>query len=255
MRNIGNTCFAAAALRALWSAEPIRRALPLSDIGRRVFALMSRPAAAMQAGSECHWPELVAELRGLIGSCHGEPHDCHELICAIAERAGLLGTLSVTHATQVSCGACGLVVSTDRQELAYAVCQPSASVREGIAASEAPAATGGAIDCPSCERRTPAVVAHRMRGCPPALVVRVSGVPGGGIERLLSFSGSRYHLRCVVSLASGHYTAWEPSEGDRGGWTVHDDGAQTRPGPGRDPPGAHTAVYQLGSTPRNFSVR
>lgn len=238
MRNLGNTCFIAAGLAALWSSGAARSALRARGGG-----LAARVCSVLEGGGG--WPDLARDLRALLGSAEGEPHDCHELMCAAAEHCGLLPALGLTAVTAVACAACGAQPGpASEQPVAFLMCPPSASVSEGLlhAFSGTASPTGSASPCARCGGDRPSVLLYRARGRPACLVVRVA-VPATRLDPGLSLpDGTRYALACAVDLSAGHYTAWAPGAAP-GEWAVHDDGSGPRSVRLPQPPGLHTAVF------------
>ena len=247
MRNLGNTCFASAAVWALGACGRVRAALAVrkTDLARMLLAVMNDPGSP-------EWPRLVRAMDALIGRRPGEPHDAHELMCALVDRLGLDPHFSVRCSSAVRCGACGRTEAREETNV-YVSSEPASSLASGLTSAHAPRWIEGR-ECERCGRKCRAVI--RTVPKPPACDVLVVRVPTSGqgswIEHSFGYCGSRYRVRAAVMYRGdgrgGHYTCalWGPS---RPAWTVRDDdevrGATVTTVAGASLiPNANTVVYE-----------
>lgn len=249
MRNLGNTCFASAAVCALRSCPRARAAVAASRRDPRLARML---ADVMDDPASPAWPALVRATDALIGRRGREPHDSHELLCALVDRLGLDPCFAVNSVSGIKCGACGKE-ETRKEINIYVAAEPAASLGAGLAASHSPRWVEGRECDEGCGRRCRAVMRSVPRApAPPVLVVRVSrGGPELWVEHALRYCGATYGLRAVIMYrggggGGGHYVCGV-LEGGR--WRVHDDdevgGADVATVSGasllRDP---HTVMYQ-----------
>lgn len=227
MRNLGNTCFAAAAVTALRACPRLRRALAsrTTELSGLLVAVMEDP------GSEA-WPVLVARMDKLIGRRAGEPHDSHELICAIVNKLGLEPWFSINLTTGIKCTSCERADAIHETNI-YVAAEPAASLAAGLTAAHAPRWIEGR-ECEGCQRRRRAAIRAVPRAPPPeVLMIRapppeVGGGGGTWIEHAFGYCGARYRVRAVILYRGdgrgGHYTCavWYQTKSK---WVVHDDDA------------------------------
>lgn len=226
MRNLGNTCFASAAVWALGACPRAVRAVASSRGDRELARLL---ASVMRNPSSPDWPQLVRRIDKLIDRRGREPHDSHELICALVDSLKMDSHFCVNLVTGIKCGACGNA-GTKRETNIYITSEPAASVAAGLTAAHSPRWVEGRDCDEGCKRRCRAAMRTVPKGPPPGiLMVRVSpGKSGLWIEHSFGYCGSTYRLRSVIMYRGngdgGHYVCgvW-----DAGKWRVHDDD-QTR---------------------------
>lgn len=220
MRNLGNTCFAAAAVRALGSCPAFTLALSSSpkqnSIGKKLVDLMLDPKSSA-------WPSFVVEAGRLIGRNGSEPHDSHELICAIIEHTNTERCFRVNNVTGITCGSCGNA-EAKREKHTYVSSEPSESLVDGIAATFS-VKTVGARECDKCRTKCTAHLKTMPRKPAPAvLIVRLTG-SSLWAENEFVFCGVKYTIRAAIVYrgngSSGHYACALRSSGGR--WTMCDD--------------------------------
>lgn len=220
MRNLGNTCFAAAAVRALGSCTEFVRALSSSpkqkSLGKKLVELILDPKSS-------DWPSFVVEAGQLIGRKGSEPHDSHELICALIDHTKMERCFRVKTVTEITCGACGHT-EAKREKHTYVSTEPSDSLVDGIAATLI-VKTVGERKCDKCTKICAAHLRTILRKPAPAvLIVRVTGASLWAENEFL-FCGTKYSIRAAVVYrgngSSGHYACALRSSG--GKWTMCDD--------------------------------
>jgi hypothetical protein len=220
MRNLGNTCFAAAAVRALGSCPAFARAIysspKQSSLGKKLVELMLDPTSSA-------WPSFVVEAGRLIGRNGSEPHDSHELICALIEHTKTERCFRVNNVTAITCGSCGNT-ETKREKHTYVSSEPSSSLVEGIAATYV-VKTVGDRQCDECRKKCTAHLKTMSRKpAPVVLIVRVTG-SSLWAENEFVFCGARYALRAAIVYRGdgrcGHYACALRSV--EGSWTMCDD--------------------------------
>ena len=250
MRNLGNTCFASAAVWALGACPRVRAAVAAgrSDLAGMLSTVMRDPRSAA-------WPGLVRAMDALIGRRGNEPHDSHELICALVDKLELDAWFNVNTVTGIKCGACGKA-QAKRETNIYVSSEPAGSLAAGLTATHAPRWVEGRR-CDACKRTCRAAVRSVPRTpAPDVLAVRAppEGEGRGGlwIEHSFGYCGSRYRVRSVIVYRGdgrgGHYNCavWSPS---KAAWAVHDDdevrGATITSVAGASLiRGAHTVLYE-----------
>lgn len=246
MRNLGNTCFAAAAVRALAACPRAVDAVSLdrTALGVHLASVMRDPASAA-------WPALVRELDGLLGRRRHEQHDSHELICAVVDRLGLDPRFTVRTVTGLKCGACGKVTAREETNI-HVTAEPSASIASGLAAAHAPRWVEGILCDEGCGRRHRAAMRTVPKGpAPDVLVVRTTQGRLTWVEHGFAYCGDRFRLRAVVvyrgSGQGGHYTCCVLQDGGR--WVSYDDdsagdAAVTTVSGASALPDVHTVLYE-----------
>lgn len=221
MRNIGNTCFASAAIWALKACPRIKAVIATrkSDLAKMLLSVIEDPKSTA-------WPCLVRNMDILIGRRGHEPHDSHELICAIIDKLQLDAYFNVNIVTGIKCGSCGNT-DTKKETNIYVSSEPASSLAAGLTATHAPRWIEGR-ECDACRRKCRAAIRTVPKApAPDILVVRVPQHKGGvWIEHAFGYCGSRYRIRSVILYrgngGGGHYTCsiWNTSKSR---WTIHDD--------------------------------
>lgn len=220
MRNLGNTCFAAAAVRALGSCPAFARSIYSSpkqnSLGKKLVELMLDPTSSA-------WPSFVVEAGILIGRNGSEPHDSHELICALIDHTKTERCFRVSNVTRITCESCGNT-ETKSEKQTYVSSEPNYSLVDGIAATFSVKTVGGR-KCDKCRKTCTAHLKTMPRK--PAPVVLIVRVPGISLwaENEFVFCGARYALRAAIVYRgdgiSGHYACVLRSI--EGSWTTCDD--------------------------------
>lgn len=220
MRNLGNTCFASAAVWALWACPSFERELSskpcLNPFAKTLVTLLRDTASPV-------WKDFVAGADRLIGRDGSEPHDSHELMCAIIDNTGTEYLFCVQATTFITCGSCGWREKKPETNV-FTLCEPGKSMFDGMVA----ACNTKIVDarkCDKCLATCSAVVQTLPRNpTPPVLVVKVAGVRLL-VENTFQFCGNEYVLRAVIIYkgngSSGHYTCAVRST--EGKWRICDD--------------------------------
>ena len=220
MRNLGNTCFAAAAVWAL-RACPRARAY-VRQSGREVARLLAR---VMDDPSSGAWPALVRALGAIVERRGREPHDSHELLCRLVNELGMDARFRVHLVTRIRCMSCGHAV-TVRDSNIFVVAEPSYSVVTGLASAQTKRLVEDRDCDEGCRARCRAEIRTVPRKpAPDALMVRVSCDRSGvWVEHALEYCGNRYRVKSVIIYKGdgrgGHYVCGVLTSG---GWIVHDD--------------------------------
>lgn len=244
MRNLGNTCFVSAALWSLKYCDAFVAALGRSKkpLSGPLSNLLSDPRSTV-------WPDVVALLSRIIGRNGSEPHDSHELLCAIIEHTGTQRIFAVRYSTIMMCRACGTPVR-NKDVNTYANAEPCES---GLVDGLLLACAVKTIQGRKCDKCREVGAAH-VRTTPvapgPAVLVVRGCAQRAWLERSFFLCEVEYVLRSVIVYtgngANGHYTCVVP---DTGSWRVHDDDSvraisvEEKPGAARIA-GAHTVLYE-----------
>jgi hypothetical protein len=221
MRNLGNTCFAAAAVWALRACPRAREAVRRT--GGSLAPLLIR---VMEDPRSPAWPDLVRALDSLVQRRNREPHDSHELLCRIVEALGMEERFRVKLVTKLRCESCGKIGAA-RDSNIFVVSEPSGSVVSGLIAAHSPKWVEDRECDEGCRKRCRAAIRTVPRApAPVSLMVRVSnGEPGTWVEHAVGYCGTTYKVRAVIVYKGngrgGHYVCCIPSPG--GGWALHDD--------------------------------
>ena len=276
MNNVGNSCFVAAAVRALCSCDSLLRCPPppqsthasqdqsqerrlelrLEQQAELSRTLSLRSALRIigipgHAGSRRAFAELVAFARESERGA-AVPQDAQEFLMRLLERCwsdtaygGLLGYRLV-------CRACGQAPASPapsapredgmRKELFSFLQMPGGSTNvEAVWGGGGPELVDLIEQCVHCGARGEGagLMSCRVLRRGTSIAVIKTSYPVGGMLRVRV---GGFALRAVIQHSGGHYIC--STRDARGGWTVHDDGVSM----------AHTGLAEAPDGTLSFSV-
>nr|WRJ69655.1 putative ubiquitin carboxyl-terminal hydrolase [Oceanusvirus sp.] len=227
MRNLGNTCFAAAVVWALRPCERVRNLVSVetSPIHRMLKRLFERPDDGET------WASFVRQVDTMIGRRGREPHDSHETLCAILDKAGgpLERLFTINFQRSVKCSSCGKTAKAKETNV-YVACEHAASLAAGLAGSHAPTKVEKR-ECDFCDRKADGILRTVPKTPAPGMLVIRTCQRKLWMEHCIGYCGARYRLRSVIvhmgSSDHGHYAALVMDKSGKA-WAMCDDDAVRR---------------------------
>lgn len=236
LANVGNTCYANAVVQCIFHTRALRAAVPPGDVAphRGVTRELSRLMAALdvdqsRAGCDPRGAADASVLAARLGFDAGVQHDAHEFLRALmasldreqAQAPGALcgiqpGPLVGAMRHRVRCLECDAVTEHVDEGWCAELAVAAAALRDGVAASFAPARLRGPdkYECPSCRGRTEAVRWSRLQRLPRALVLVVHrGVAAPLSAAAPSATKDDAHVVPELYLDLTPYTAGEALQG------------------------------------------
>lgn len=221
MRNIGNTCYASS---VVWALKGLKHST-LENFIKNDRNSVSGPLKNLiedEKNNEA-WVRFVKASGKLIDRKTNEPHDAHELLCAIIDHTKSDKHFSVSLVTMIKCLKCNKI-DTKVESNTYITSPPiGESIVEGIKEIHKPETVSSRV-CDHCKSTCDATIRVLPKTpAPPVLVVR-SPAESTWVDHRFGYCGSKYFIRSVILYVGngrgGHYKCmcFDGSE-----WKMHDD--------------------------------
>ncbi|AUF82127.1 putative ubiquitin carboxyl-terminal hydrolase [Tetraselmis virus 1] len=209
MRNLGNTCFAAAVIWALKPCKSVNAVVSVekTQIHKMLKALFDNPK------DHKTWTMMSREIDSLINRKGREPHDSHETLCAIIDKLGgpFEKLFTINFQNTVKCTKCNKSdIKTETN--VYVACEPiingnknSSSLAAGIANTHAPKNVRSR-ECDHCKKTADGVMRCVPKTPSPTVLVVRTAQTRLWAEHTLGYCGSKYKLKSVIIYLHGcHY--------------------------------------------------